>query len=227
MRFFLMYLLLVSLSLSMLSQDIRLEMGYGFGSYSMKEMKLMNEALLKELPVKAKITDNFPVTDYFSISLIPFSHKNVLLGVAGSYHSTGSRINYSDFSGEYTLDNIASCFQTALVAEFVMTEGKVYLSEINQLSYLLTNLKINEKVLSSSTRYKLRSGSFLFEPGFRLAYRMEPFELALRLSLALDTKGVLHLKNEKDRQLINPKTDEKVSSDWSGIRFAVSIGYIK
>jgi hypothetical protein len=219
-------MLLTGLSLSASSQDVAFELDYGFGQYAMKDLKSFNEGILGTLPVEAKVTDDFPVTSYWKAEILPYSYKFLSLGLTGVYNTTGSRINYVDYSGEYKLDQVLSSHGFGLIIRITSEMGKFKLSENNDLIYAFTKCEMTETILDSQQKYNFRSKSFQFEPGLRLAYEISPFQLAMKISYNVDFKGPLSLKDDKDSYLTIPHSNEKVQTDWSGFRAGISLCFI-
>jgi hypothetical protein len=226
MRIITLFLCLAFFPLNTLAQ-IKFELDYGFGKYAMKDLKSFNQGILETLPVKAQVTDNFPVTSYWKAGVLPYSYKFLSLGLTGVYNTTGSRIDYVDFSGEYKLDQVLSSRGFGLIFRFAFLEkGKIKFSEYSDLIYAFTRCEMTETILDSQQQYNFKSRSFQFEPGFRLAYEIASFQLAAKIGYTFDFKGRLILKDDKDSYLTIPDSDEKVQTDWSGFRAGMSLCYI-
>jgi hypothetical protein len=225
MRIITLFLCLVFFPLNALAQ-VKFELDYGFGQYAMKDLKSFNQGILETLPIKAQVTDNFPVTSYWKAGVLPYSYKFLSLGLTGVYNSTGSRIDYVDFSGEYKLDQVLISKGFGLIIRITSEIGKFKLSENNDLIYAFTKCEMTETILDSQHKYNFKSKSFQFEPGFRLAYEITPFQLAVKISYNVDFKGPLSLKDDKENYLTIPHSDEKVQTDWSGFRAGISLCFI-
>ena len=196
------------------------------GTYTMKDLKKLNNLVLEDLPVEAKITDNFPVTPSWRIGFLPLLYNSFSAGVAGTYQSTGSRISYVDYSGEYKLDQIVSSYDISLMVRFRLKESRLNLYGTTYLSYAFTRLKLSEMILEESMEYKFSSGSLQFEPCLNLGYAFHSFEFLANLGYVVDFGGKLYSMDEDDVKLINPDTNERMKSNWSGLRFGLSIGWI-
>jgi hypothetical protein len=225
MRKLIFTLIISGLSIAAFSQGFGLELDYGLGQYSMKDLKSFNQEILKTLPVNARVTDNFPVTSYWKAGILPYSNKTLSLGLTGLYNTTGARIDYIDYSGEYKLDEVLSSYGFGLIFRIALETGKLKFSENNELIYAFTRCKMSETILDSKQEYNFRSQSFQFEPGIRLAYEIAPFQLAVKIGYNIDFKGTMKLKGDKERYLTNPDSKEKVKTDWSGFRMGISLYY--
>lgn len=226
MRLFITFLVATFLSIPVFSQDIAFELDYGFGTYAMKDLKKFNERILDALPVKGQVTDDFPVTAYWKAGILPYSNKTVSLGVTGVYNTTGSRISYKDYSGEYKFDQVLSAYGVGMIFRFILETGKLKFSGNTDVIYSFTKCEMKQIVLDSQQEVNFKSRSFQFEPGVRLSYDLAPFELAVKIGYLIDIKGSLYFEDDKDAYLTDPITRVKLDSDWSGFRAGISLCYI-
>jgi hypothetical protein len=203
------------------------EAGIGYGRYAMSQPKAVNEALCRQLPIHAEITDNYPGTGMWTARWLPFHENPLIIGFVGTYNTTGSRISYADFSGEYRLDQLAHVYSTGLFTSILLEEGRSGISLTNQVAYAFTRLRFEETLLSLHETYRFTAGSILLEPGVRFTHKVWGLEFALSTSYVLDFKGILYLKEDHRAYMVNPDTHKKVHSDWSGIRIALSVGILK
>jgi hypothetical protein len=220
-------LLLFQIVFNAYGQRLKIEVGFGWGTYSMKDLKKLNESLLNSYPVDPAITDDFPSGHYYYTTVSYAVNQNVSLGLVCNYNSTGSRINYKDYSGELKFDNIVSCYSPGLQAEFNLSSGKHFrLSQETNISFLFTKLKIREEILGQDNQLIFNSQSFGIEPGFVLSYIFKRIELSTKVGYLLDTKGKNKLKSNKDIILKDISTHEVVKNNWSGTRVSFSLGVL-
>jgi len=207
-------------------QKIKLEIGYGTGTYSMKDLKEMNSSILKNLPVEAKITDNFPSRPYYDGGLFYLLNNHISVGLTERYYTTGSRISYKDFSGQLTYDNILSSYSTGIQGEFALTYKSIRISEVTNISYCFTKLKMNNLIMGSSDLSKYNSNSIQIEPRFKLSYLIKKIELGARVGYLVDIGGKNKLSGDKNLILKNLLTGKDIQNNWSGFRIAISIGIL-
>jgi hypothetical protein len=224
MKKFNISLLLFLLPLVSFTQ-IRLETSIGFGTYSLKGLRNMNSETLKNLPVEARITDDFPAQPYYSAALFYHVSELFYFGIAGNYYTTGSRISYKDFSGELKSDNILSSYSPGIAAGFKLMDKKLKLFEETRISYNFTNLKIKEKIISSTHENDFKSSSLQIEPRLKLSYMLYNFELGGNAGYLFDLGGKNRLADNKDAFLQNSNSKEAIKTGWSGLRLGMSIGY--
>lgn len=192
----------------------------------MKDLKAFNNYYLKNLPVVAKITDDFPAQLSYNGSILYFISTQTYLGITGSFSTTGSRISYKDFSGELKYDNILTNFSPGIRVGFILINKKFRLTEENNLMLGITKLRMEESILGVEEQTDLSSKSIQIEPGVKLSYTfLEHVELGMKAGYLIDTGAKYSLKSNKEATLQNPVTDENVKNNWSGIRLGIFIGY--
>jgi hypothetical protein len=203
---------------------MRFEIGFGIGNYSMKDLKKLNSANLKILPVEAKITDNFPSVPNYDCGLFYLLNKHISIGLTERYNTTGSRISYKDFSGQLTYDNILSSFATGVQGEYSLILKNIRFSATSNISYSFSKLKMKNLILRSVDLSKYKSNSIQIEPCFKLSYIINKIELGARAGYQIDFGGKNKLNGDKNLILTNLTTGKEIQNNWSGIRVAVSIG---
>lgn len=215
-----------------IAQDLKTEISIGAGTYYMKDLKYLNDIALKRLAFDAKITDDFPMTPYYSVSLIPIFDFFLNVGIFGSYYSTGSRIHYKDYSGEYTYDNLIKSYNPGVTIRIKLVDKKVLLKQYNNVSYSFTSLKIKEDIrvseIESSEEIEFKAKSFLVESGLKLDYTFyKSIGVGMNIGYLLDFRDIFYLKGNEDAILVeNEYSDRKIQSNWSGIRIGFTLFYI-
>ena len=82
----------------------RISIGLMYNVFNLKSLKNGQSAIIKELPFDAKVVENFPgYLGYKLTSHIPINN-HLSLGAIAMFTSTGGRISYADYSGNYQLD---------------------------------------------------------------------------------------------------------------------------
>jgi hypothetical protein len=208
------------------SQHFKFEIGVGRGYYAMTDLKKKNSNILINLPVIARITDDFPSKFYYVASLAYLITKNISFGILGSYYTTGSRISYKDFSGELSYDNILSSYSSGFKVAFKIVGKSLRLTEENNICYSFTKYKLSEKILTSSTNSRFKSNSIQIEPDFKLSYLYKMGELGILVGYLHDFCGTNNLNGDKKLPLINSLTKEEVNNNWSGLRTGISFGIL-
>lgn len=218
-------IIMILISLGSFAQ-IRIEATYGYGTFSLNDLREMNTEIAKNLPVEARITDDFPAQPVYSAGLYYQATDIVYIGVTGSYYSTGSRISYKDFSGELKIDNILTTYSPGIAAGFKLVDKKLKLYEETRLLYSFSTLKMNEEIINTSDEMSFKSSAFQAEPRFRLLYSIYGIELGLNAGYLIDFGGKNRSVDNKDAILrYTTGSKEEIKTSWSGIRVGASLGY--
>jgi hypothetical protein len=208
------------------AQMVRLSYGPGIGAYSMKPLKDLNRYSIQNLPFAAKLTDNFPVTISHEVTL-SLSVKRFGIGFSYDYNTTGSRITYKDYSGQYTDDlsleaNLPSLFINYIAIRYYKLDVEVQ----TRAGYISTSInnhnleKIDEEM--SENHLYATSESWFVNPAVSFVYK--PFRIVnvgISAGYLYDFRG--KVKNNDGLKFINPQTTKAVKTDWSGFRANVSI----
>jgi len=213
-------------SVRLYSQDIRLGMSAGLGTYSMTDMKALNTAWLPDFD--AKVVSNFPAYPFFRPSLI-FTWTRFSAGLEYTRQSTGSRISARDYSGEYRLDMLVQSNNAGLSLGWELMLKNKFRIEVElkggaAFSHLKIDysLKLNSQLVDDNSE-DLDVVQYYFEPGIS-------FDYALLADLRLGIYGGYYLDTSDrvfkgDFDLVNPDTREGVGPQWKGLRIGITVGY--
>ena len=223
-------LILINIPVSLFSQELNLVWESGLGSYNMNSLKAINNLNLQTLPFEAKITSNFP--SYWNNKLsLQYCRKNIVLGIACSYQSTGSRISRIDYSGKYSFDTSIRSFSPGALIEYCFPVYKFRFSLSNEFGIENSKLGLDELIRinteSDENEYFYKSINYYDEPSIKISYPVLFFRLGLTIGYSFDLKkGVLHGSgaNNKDTKLTLSGSGE-ARSDWSGMRLGASISF--
>ena len=96
-------------------QRVDFALNVGYATFKMTDLKQMQKEQLSYMPVDAKITNSFPGYLNYSIDAV-FYDSTYFVGVLLGHTSTGGRINYTDYSGSITYDQLVTMNYNGLVA---------------------------------------------------------------------------------------------------------------
>ncbi len=207
------YLILTICVINLNAQKLVMGLETGLGTFSMKDLKLVNQSAISGLPFESKIVDNFPSYFYFRPTLtLKFNSHNI--GLVYNIQSSGARISSKDYSGEYVLDmkvnansiGILNEFDTSLKKSFLSfyTIAGMNFSEIN----LVENLTVFDQKAPSEAN-KLSSNSYFLEAGIRPKFTFNKFSIGLNLGYNYQ------FKNTKE-----------LTPEWNGGRGGLFVNYI-
>jgi len=202
-------------------QHFKINFSTGKGNFSMADLKEYNTYILNNLPVKTKITDNFPSTFYYDASFTFVFSKRLLLGVTGNYSTTGSRICYTDYSGSLKYDDILSSYSSGIKIIFPILNKPFVIAEENILSFCLTKYQFKEQILTYSNNTVFKSKSMQIEPSIKASYNYKIFEMGAYAGYLVDFGGTL---KSGSQPIKNNSTNKDIKSNWSGSRIGLSVG---
>ena len=109
-------LLFICLSIVEMHSQISISLQTGYNTVEKPNLNELNQSLLEALPFQAGIVDDFPDYVYFQGAFLIYL-QNFDWGINMAYTSTGSRISYEDYSGNYTQDNFVSAFNIGFLIQ--------------------------------------------------------------------------------------------------------------
>lgn len=195
------------------SQKLVISFESGVGTYSMKNLKLVNNSASTAVPFETKLVDDFPPYFYFRPSVtLKFNSHNI--GLVYNMQSSGARITSKDYSGEYVLDMKVKSNSIGILNEFDTNKGKSILSfyTIAGMNFSEINLVENLTVFDQkapSEEVNLPSNSYFIEAGIKPKFTFN--KLALGLNLGYNYQ----FKNKKE-----------LTPEWNGVRVGLFINYI-
>jgi len=220
-------IILLSLFQLSFSQKLEFYFGSGINNSSQDELKSLEESWLKVIEVPAKITDNFPSTPSYS-GIVKLRFKWFYVGYQYSFTSTGSRISYSDYSGNLTYDFICSSHKFGPSVTFnIAKKNHIYLNLYSHFPIILSKVTIKEvfEIYTEKQENKTNfsSMSFGYNPGVELIYKFSRYNIGSRVSYLIDSKGIIYRSNNSDNYLLN-FDDQKVHTNWSGYQIEILFG---
>lgn len=224
--------LIFIVNINVISQEVAFGIQIGLGTYSMPDLKKINENASSDLPFNNKIVSDFPPYFYYrSTFLLKYDILN--LGLIHSFQSTGSRISAKDYSGKYSFDMIVNSNSPGLILK-----TKIEPQSIGRLSaymYILTGpsfskLKISEYLSMADTvlikdKYNFKALNFYFEPGIEFIFSVKNFNVGFSFGYLIQAGDeALYMNNKKD-VLYNTRSDKPAKAEWNGFRFGIYIYY--
>jgi len=154
----------------------------------------------------AMITDDFPVTPVYRFGLNSTLIDSLILSITGFWHSTGSRVHYADYSGEYRSDIIFNTKGIGLgLTKFFPTITKslqlglgIETGYFEKDYYFSGYARIGSETVEEKSDYN-ESGIYI-EPEIILAYNTDNYFVGLSLSYLVDINSS---NNENQDPLIS------------------------
>jgi hypothetical protein len=214
------------------SQEFRIGMQSGIGTYAMKGLKDINDLLHTYIPFENKIVSNFPAYFYYQPMLV-VKFDDIGIGLVYLYQSTGSRISEKDNTGEYRFDMKVSSNNPGLYFDYsVLTIKNIQFNLSSTFGYSKSKLQINEYLeMSDSVLFdhttNFKALDYYIEPGINFTYAYKFLSLGINVGYYIQL-GDESFKSgvENTTQLYNAEGKEKVVPDWNGFRFGLSVFYV-
>lgn len=211
------------------------EMSMSYNSYTMGDMKELQIKAQEDAGIEGKIVDAFPMHFGFSAQInikeIDLNEAKVELGANVSYMSSGSRINYSDYSGYFNFDQLVNRTSIAGIARvFLKPEKKFsYGPEVNVIGSLSnlsfeTDLNLyNSARNTDDLRFSSRSLQLRVNWLSRFNF-LQKFYIINKVGYEIDIySGKLIFSQNSDAHLLNVRNDP-ARLDWSGFRINLGVG---
>lgn len=204
----------------------------GYGVYQLNELKQFQLDLKNSMhPLPVESIEKFPGFLNYSLGIEYSKNGNYFFGITTSFYTTGARNHLKDYSGEYKLDMILDGYRIGLQYRAIQKRwNKVDLSLELKSGVIFSTLKVTEliNILNSSDNsgvYKFRSRTVFMEPSVRLNYPINSkISFETTLGYELNLKSSIYSKENPDYDLKN-MNGNSVHLNWSGVRFALGIGY--
>ena len=200
----------------------------GYAGYKLDDLKQLNYEIRSTFPVEVRTVNDFPSRYYPEIK-VGKRFKNITFGLGYSFHSTGSKLDYKDYSGEIYVKQITTMNSVGPFADIsVNPSNKLKLKLSIGLYGAFTDLKLEEKiqVYNSQTadNYKFHANSFIIQPAIEISYPVLKCEVSIFLGSAIDTSGAYFYSEENSNIYLSG--NNKAKTNWSGIRTGISFSYI-
>jgi hypothetical protein len=228
-------LLLIILLLSVtghriFSQHLVAGLSAGVGSYSMADLKLLNESVKPSF--NCKLVSDFPPYLYYQFSLL-LNEEEYSFGLFYTFQSTGSRISAKDYSGEYYFDlNVQSHNLGLYAAMNLVQKNNFQLSVYAKPGITFSNLDLSEyftilDTVLADEKVRCVATSFCLEPGIDFSFPVLPsVSIGINAGYCLQMGGqIFHLEGQKESILVIQDTRKKIGPNWSGFRFGISVMY--
>lgn len=213
-------LIIISLVLpfgALQAQKTSLGMEGYVGSFDMSSLK-QYQAVSENYYIPFKTVQDFPVRPGIRIIGSMDVVEQYTTGILCGFISTGSRLAYSDFTGQAYRDAIVNGLQLGSYNRYtVFNYKKLSLSLRMNFGAVFSNIKIDRRVLLTQTGYETReisywkSVNFYSEIGVEGGYTIDRFFFKAFTSYEFDASGAVK--------------DQKLEVNWSGLRAGIGVDY--
>jgi len=210
-------------------QYISISAGTGIGTYSLGDLKKLNEDLMLGMPVATKVVNSFPPYPFFRFSAL-WENEKLGLGISVSHCSTGSRIHYADYSGTISMKQLIRCNSFGIPFHVKLTKkedskAKVYFQLepgiVMTRDVLRQYMSVYEETVKDD--YTFTSESMYALAGFSCRYQLKKVSFMAGLGYFFDTGGKLFFEGNSEQWLVDNSNDP-IKSNISGLRLDISVG---
>ena len=203
-------------------QNFKIGVTGGVGQYVQSDLKDLNMMVKNRLSFETSLINDFPLSVFWGFHILYKLNPFIYAGPGYQFHTTGSRLGASDYSGTYIFDQILSCHSV-----YLQLEGTVYKVKETAFSANLSGgvqisrWNTTEKLLiqdQSLTLYENYKGLIPFiYPSVKIMHPIADFlSLSTSAGYSFDIGG--KYKNVD-------QTDSELKAKWSGLRIEFSIYY--
>jgi hypothetical protein len=235
MRKLIASLFLLTLAKPWAVAQVSLELQGQYCTFNMKDLKTLQDQFFYDLPVSLKKVNTFP--NYFGLRgsiayALEYNDKEVEIGGVFMYTSTGGRIQYKDFSGNITGDQLTNALTIGIL-------GRAELAGNEQWKFgasLVTGIDLTELTLSNSYAIgaSVYESSFSFKaigvsatPSLYLKYNpKQKFYYLVEIGYKITVYQEPYTWTEDERaEIYLEGSSEPMKPQWNGLRAGIGVGY--
>jgi hypothetical protein len=220
-------LLLIVFAMPAVAQEFMIGVEGNFGFYSMASLK-ETQKLPAGYPVQFKSVQNFPVTPGFRVSALLKLHEAIAVGIFGGRASTGSRLAYSDFTGQTSRDVIVSGNYIGSYNRFTFfTLGAWSLHGRFSIGAVLNKVEFENFLHLENTDYESversewRSANLFADLGIEGERALGRFYAKAFASYEIGQSGDADLKHGSN----DYPRDRNFHVEWDGARLGLGLAY--
>lgn len=206
--------------------------GIGVYASSMSDLKRFQNELLQQYVaggIQAKITDEFPAFAGFRFGVKYPVDAYLYLGAFGEFTSTGGRIHYQDYSGELVNELLTTYYAFGgMIGDKLIISDNFFIDAHASLLLIASDLEIKSVLRinnqTESTIYGFGSFSLGAEPTIMPSYTYHSVTVSIYASYLFYPPSELEYDSHADAYLIH-ENKERVTINWSGIRYGMVVGF--
>lgn len=231
MRGLLRYVLGIALAMSAIvdtgaQQKNGISVSLGGATSAMEDMKYLMENILDSYPIEGAMISSFPPYFSGSLSFIRQFYPHIRAGATYTFTTSGSRANYTDYSGNIDTDMIAISHRLGASVNYsLITSDRLDLSLYGRLDANFTLLDITTDIYvlgrTSNINHKYSSISPNGSAGLEFLYKFKTTSIGIEGGYLVDFPGKLQ-NRESGNDLLDPNDRNRVlTTDWSGWRVGI------
>lgn len=199
---------------------------FGAASFSMDDMKYLQENILESYPLEGAVISSFP--PYFSGSAYVVHQflTNLRAGAGYTYTTTGGRSDYTDYSGSVETNMTAISHRLGVSVNYsIIGNNRLDLSLYGKADANFTSIDISSTIYvagyKNGVQNKYKSLSPNLSAGLELLYMLKDAAFGIEGGYLVDTTGDLSNK-ASETDLLDPNDRQRIlTSDWTGWRLGI------
>jgi hypothetical protein len=200
------------------AQRFNVSAGMFYGTFDMTSMKDFQDDFTHLGSHEGKIVDNFPGYFGYNAQAGYSLSRRCDIGLRYQYTSTGGRMSYGDYSGEYRMDNLLNANSYGIFTtirlnksmqwpiQFTFATGMVKTNAETIYYFRLVDTESSETFYSHSTNY-------YFNPAFNVNRRLTNHFLA-------------YASAGYEFQIHGDLIGKRATAEWDGVRLGFGITYL-
>ncbi len=210
------------------AQNLGVTATVGLGTYRMDDMKYLLESIMETYPVEARVISSFPAYTSTSAGMVKRLYPHVKVGAAYGFSTSGSKADYSDYSGAIRTTIVAVSHRLGALAAYTPLSGeRLELSVYGRIDLNMTRMDVSSYLVaagySSGVENKYRAFSPQLSAFAELLYNLGRFSLGIEGGYLVDIPGELK-GSGGGPDLTDPAGGrELLTSDWTGWRTGIKM----
>ena len=225
-------LILTTIVFSQATAQLALEFQSQYCSFDMGDLRKLQDDLFTSPVPMTKVT-SFPSYFGFKGAAMYMLQNNIQLGLSYSYTSTGGRVQYKDYSGSITGDQLTNATSIGVLARsYVAGNEKVKIGFSATIAAEFTKLALNNTIEIGADATKsnddFKSTGIMMTPSLILKYSpLKNFfltaEVGYHFAINQDT---YRWTGDGHSQLHMNGSNSALSPNWDGVRAGIGLGYL-
>lgn len=215
-------LLLLSCTSVLAQAPAEVRVGVGYGTYTMRDLKEVQQMTLNELGADAKAIEQYPSSFNYSLRYFLKSPVQDHLGVVLETGATKGSMIYKYNGNTYREQLHLRYNRLGAVMESYHSLGKGFSSWFGiELSVLYSKLMLE---IQGAEPYKFKSWGGAVQPYVSLERKIKGVNVGAQLGVCLSSSETFGLEGFQDAKLINNQTKEELGPGWLGLRTTLYLG---
>jgi hypothetical protein len=212
------------------AQDKALVVSVGLADMRMDDMKYLLETIMETYPVEAKVISSFPPFTSTSVGALMQLYPQIRLGAAYGFATSGTKADYSDYSGYLRTTITAKSHKLGVYASYIPLAGEhLEFSLIGRFDLNLTLMEVNSSISAASffngLTDKYRGISPQGSVWADLMFRFGKASVGLEGGYLVDLPGKLKSTQGGDKLTDPNDFRRELTSDWTGWRAGIKFFY--